>query len=180
MKLGRASRVALSVTLMLGSFAALAPVASAANCPATNLDGKTIGQIVFGASVVQVKSVTYPVSGSLNPPRSPLYAGLSARHNPLNATEGSSLIVWHINYEGCIGTLNPIISAKIGTNFAVVDENGKKKSYKISKSFSVPVGNYQSDWFRLDGSRQLIFVTCGGKVVNGHYTRNEIVISIPA
>lgn len=180
MKFGRTLGLALTAGLFLGSFAALAPTASAAKCPANNLDGKTIGAIKIGTTSVPVKSVTYPLSGELDPPKSPLFAGLSARHNPLKASTGSSIIVWHIEYEGCKGKLNPIIKAKVGTKFSVTDEEGNKTSYKITDSLSVPKGEYKAKWFRIDGSRQLIFVTCGGKIVNSHFTRNEIVIAVPA
>jgi hypothetical protein len=180
MKFRRTLGLALTAGLFLGSFAALAPTASAAKCPASNLDGKTIGTIKIGSVSVPIKSVTYPLSGELDPPKSPLFAGVSARHNPLKATVGSSIIVWHIEYDGCKGKLNPIIKAKVGSKISVTDEEGKKTSYKISDSISVPLGEYKAKWFRIDGPRQLVFVTCGGKVVKGHYTRNQIVIAVPA
>jgi hypothetical protein len=171
--------LAVTAVLFLGNFAALAPTASAAKCPAGNSDGKTIGTIKVGSLAVPVKSVTYPLSGELNPPISPLNAGVSARHNPLEATEGSSIIVWHINYKGCVGKLNPITESKVGAKFSVVDEKGATRSYKIASKTTVPLGDYKTDWFRLDGPRQLVFVTCGGKVVKGHYTRNQILIAVP-
>lgn len=180
MKLKRTLGLAAAAGVFLTSFAALAPTASAAKCPPSNLDGKTIGAIKVGSLSVPVKSITYPVSGVMDPPLSPIYAGISARHNPLKAIEGSSIIVWHVRYNGCVGKLNPILESKVGAKISVQDEDGANQSYKIAKSFSVPVGDYKPDWFRLDGPRQLVFVTCGGKVVNGRFTKNEIVIAVPA
>lgn len=180
MKFRRTLGLAVTAALFLGNFAALAPTASAAKCPASNLDGKTIGAIKVGSLSVPVKSVTYPVSGELYPPISPLFAGVSARHNPLKATAGSSIIVWHINSKGCTGKLNPIIKSKVGAKISVVDEKSATRSYKIASNFSVPLGDYKAKWFRLDGPRQLVFVTCTGKVVKGRYTRNQIIIAVPA
>ena len=180
MKFRRTLGLALTAALFLGNFAALAPTASAAKCPASNLDGKTIGTIKYGSISVPIKSVTYPISGVLNPPKSPLFAGISARHKPLSAKVGSSIIVWHVNYKGCSGKLNPIIKSKKGAKATITDENGKNKKYKITSNFSVPLGEYMAEWFTLDGPRQLVFVTCTGKVVKGRYTRNQIVIAVPA
>ncbi len=180
MKFKRTLGLALTAGLFLGSFAALAPTASAAKCPASNLDGKTIGTIKVGSLSVPVKSVTYPLSGELDPPISPLFAGLSARHNPLTATIGSSIIVWHIKYNSCIGKLNPIVESKVGAKISVVDEIGASRSYKISSNFSVAVGAYDAKWFSLEGPRQIVFVTCTGKVVNGRYSRNQIIIAVPS
>jgi hypothetical protein len=166
--------------LFLGSFAALAPTASAAKCPSGKSDGKTIGTIKYSSISVPVKSVTYPVSGELNPPVSPSVAGVSARHNPLSAKVGSSIIVWHISNKGCNGKLNPIVKSKKGAKVTITDENGAKRNYKVTDNLSIPIGSYKAKWFRLDGVRQLVFVTCGGKVVNKRFTRNLVVIAVPA
>lgn len=180
MKFRRTLGLALTAALFLGNFAALAPTASAAKCPASNLDGKTIGTIKYGSISVPVKSVTYPISGVLDPPVSPLFAGISARHKPLSATVGSSIIVWHVKYNECVGKLNPIVKSKVGSEISVKDEKQANKKYKITSNFSVPLGEYMAEWFTLDGPRQLVFVTCTGKVIKGRYTRNQIVIAVPA
>ncbi len=180
MRFSRTLSFGLTATIFIGTFAALAPVASAAKCPSGNADGKTIGNIKYGSISVPVKSVTYPVSGELDPPVSPLVAGVSALHNPLSAKAGSSIIVWHISNEGCKGKLNPLVKSKKGAKVSITDEKGTKKIYKVTDNLSVPLGSYKAKWFRLDGARQLVFVTCGGKVVNKHFTRNLIVIAVPA
>lgn len=159
-----------------------APLISAAYadpCPSPKKDGKTIGEINVGGTKINVKSVTYPLGGEFDPPKSPLNAGVSARHMPLSATEGSSLIVWHINYNGCQGKLNVINNKSIGYKFSVVDEKGKIKNYVVSSRTTVKKGQYKRDWFRLNGPRQLVFVTCTGKVVNSSYTDNLVIIATP-
>jgi hypothetical protein len=154
----------------------LAPSKACAN---PDQDGKTVGKISVGKSAVDIKRIDYPKSGVLDPPKSPLAAGVSIRHQPLSAIQGSSLIVWHVSYSGCEGKLNTITKTSLDSTFSVVDENGVTTKYKITKNTTVPVGKYDSDWFRLNGSRQLVFVTCAGKVVKGHHTHNQVVVATP-
>lgn len=149
-------------------------------CPNPARDGVTIGKVGVGSTVVDVKSVNYPAGGQLDPPASPLNVGVSARHAPLSATVGSSILVWHINYSGCTGKLNVLMDKKKGFTFSVVDENGESKRYSITSVIRTPKGKYRPEWFRLDGPRQLVFVTCIGVVVNGHYKDNLVIIARPA
>lgn len=168
-------------SLFCGLLLALSPApAVAAPCPDPNRDGRTIGRITVGSTSVDVKTVTYPAGGELLPPRSPLNVGLSVRHAPLKATEGSSVLVWHINYAGCIGKLNVINNRKPGSRISVIDEEGVTTQYVISSTVRVPKGKYRPEWFRLDGPRQLVFVTCVGVVVDGHYLDNLVIIAKPA
>lgn len=180
MNLFKLRSLLIVIALMVSSLFGFSQSAYAAKCPPTNKDGKTIGYIEVGKTKVDVKYVDYPKSGVLDPPVSPLFAGVSIRHQPLSSIQGSSLIVWHISYSGCQGKLNVITKAPLKTKFTVIDEKGVKTRYEISKNFMVPVGKYQADWFRMNGSRQLVFVTCAGKVVKGHHTSNQIVIATPA
>ena len=69
--------------------------------------------------------------------------------------------------------------APLKTKFSVVDEKGVNTQYQVVKNMTIKVGQYSADWFRLNGPRQLVFVTCAGKVVNGHHTQNQVVIAIP-
>ena len=153
--------------------------ASAAKCPPTDIDGKTVGKLFMGKSKVEIKRVDYPKSGALDPPKSPQYAGVSIRHQPLSAVQGSSIIVWHVSFHGCKGRLNMLSEAPLKTKFSVVDEKGGNTQYQVVKNFKVKKGAYQADWFRLNGNRQLVFVTCTGKVIKGHYTHNQVLIAVP-
>lgn len=166
------------IVLVTTSLIGLSP-ASAAKCPPTNIDGKTIGNLLMGKSKVEIKRVDYPKSGALDPPKSPQFAGLSIRHQPLSAIQGSSIIVWHVSFHGCKGRLNMLSKAPLNTKFFIVDEKGIKSQYEVIKNFRTPKGKYKADWFRLNGSRQLVFVTCTGKVVNGSYTQNQVLIAVP-
>ena len=141
-----------------------AGTATAAKCPPTNQDGKTVGNLIMGKSKVEIKRVDYPKSGVLDPPKSPQFAGVSIRHQPLSSIEGSSLIVWHVSYHGCKGRLNMLSEAPLKTKFSVVDEKGVNTQYQVVKNMTIKVGQYSADWFRLNGPRQLVFVTCAGEV----------------
>lgn len=153
--------------------------ASASKCPPTDIDGKTVASLFMGKSKTEIKRVDYPKSGALDPPKSPQFAGVSIRHQPLSAVQGSSIIVWHVSYHGCKGRLNMLSEAPLNTKFSVVDEQGGNTQYQVVKNFKVKKGAYQADWFRLNGSRQLVFVTCTGKIVDGSFTHNQVVIAIP-
>ena len=157
-----------------------APVSSSlVNCPPARVDGKTVGKIKVGKTIVNVKNVDYPAGKVLNPPKSPLNAGVSIRHQPLSADSGSSIVVWHINYNGCQGKLNVINNKKRGYEFTVTDERGVDTTYEVSKKFQVKKGKYDPDWFMLSGPRQLVLVTCIGKVIKGSYEDNLVIIATP-
>jgi hypothetical protein len=160
--------------------ATITPIsAQSATCPPSSVDGKTIGKIEVGKVAINLKTVKYPKGGNLNPPRSPLNAGLSARHMPLNSDLGTSVIAWHVNYNGCVGKLNVINNKPVGFEFSVSDENGVSTKYRITEKFSVKKGNYEAEWFDLSGPRRLLLVTCTGKVVNGSYQKNLILVAEP-
>lgn len=153
--------------------------AAAASCPPLDIDGKTVANLSVGKTKVEIKRVDYPKSGALDPPASPRFAGVSIRHQPLSAIQGSSIIVWHVSYHGCKGRLNVLSQAPLKTKFSIVDEKGVRTQYQMVKNFKIPKGQYKADWFRLNGSRQLVFVTCAGKVVKGSFTQNHVLIAVP-
>lgn len=156
-----------------------APVAEAAKCPSPRKDGKTVGAVIADGVTVNVKNVDYKPGKDITPPASPLNAGVSLLHQPLSSKEGSSVIVWHVNYRGCQGKLNVINDEKPGFTFGVIDENGDLVEYAIRERLQVKKGDYEEDWFMLSGKRQLIMVTCIGKVVRGSYLDNLVIIATP-
>lgn len=168
--------LALLASLLMGI-----PVASAsaAACPDPKKDGKTIGNVVFGSTVSDIKSVNYPAGGQLDPPKSPDNVGLSARHMPLSSPVGTSVLVWHVNYNGCQGRLNSLAKRGVGAKFTVIDEKGFEQRYVITKSLRVAKGKYKAEWFRMEGARQLSLFTCTGTVIDGHYTQNQVLIAVP-
>jgi hypothetical protein len=171
--------VASSIGLLLSSLLVAPAANSALKCPDPAKDGKAIGQISFEKVKVPVTSITYPKGGVMDPPGSPQNAGLSARHNPLSSQTGSSIITWHINFNGCSGALNPIMKKDIGFTFSVRDEKGVVTRYGVTEKFTVPKGAYLPEWFELAGPRQLVLITCTGKFVKGHYQDNLVIIARP-
>lgn len=175
--------VAVLTSVVVGVATLVAISASSAvaapRCPDPKKDGVTVGKIIVGKTSVDVKQVTYPAGGEIDPPASPLNAGVSLRHMPLSSPIGSSIIVWHINYAGCIGKLNVVTKQKLGSTFSIVDEKGFKHVFKITQRVTVPKGKYKQSWFTLTGPRQLVMVTCTGRVRNGHYDKNLVVIATP-
>lgn len=169
----------LLLAMLAGLLVGAPSSAGAAACPDPAKDGKTIGNIVFGSVVADIKAVTYPAGGELKPPKSPDNVGLSVRHMPLSSPVGSSLLTWHVNYNGCQGRLNPLATKGKGSRFTVIDEKGFRQDYTVARTIRVKKGEYKAEWFRLDGSRQLVLVTCTGSVVNGHYTHNLVLIATP-
>ncbi len=178
--IGLKVRVLITVIILFISSAVFGVnSANAAKCPPTNQDGKTVAKLAMGKSKVEIKRVDYPKSGVLDPPKSPQFAGVSIRHQPLSSIEGSSIIVWHVSYHGCRGRLNMLSEAPLKTKFTVTDEKGINTEYQVVKNVTIKVGAYQPDWFRMNGPRQLVFVTCAGKVVKGHHTQNQVLIATP-
>ena len=140
---------------------------------------KTVGKIKVDNVSVDVKNVDYPKGKILTPPRSPLVAGISIRHKPLSSPTGSSLVVWHVTFNGCPGKLNPLISKKKGYIFEVVDERGRTTKYVISRKKTVKRGAYDPKWFLLSGPRQLVLVTCTGKPVKRVFPNNLFIFASP-
>lgn len=175
----RFANLSIALALISNFLFVVAPSASAASCPDPKKDGKTIGKVVVGKVVAEVKYIDYEAGGYVDPPNSPLSVGLSIRHMPLSSPIGSSLLVWHVNYKGCVGRLNVLNDKKPGFKFSIVDEKGFKQEFKIAEKVQVKKGKYKAEWFQLNGPRQLTMVTCIGKVVNRHYQDNLVIIAVP-
>ncbi len=155
------------------------PSASGLECKPEKPTGKTIGEIKVGSVEMPIKGFTYPAGGVMEPQGTTLAAGLSKRHMPLSSNLGTSVITWHINYQGCWNQLNVLMSQKVGFRFKVTDENGDTRTYKIDKKLIVKKGDYKDSWFTLISPRKLTLVTCTGSFKNGHYTENMIFLASP-
>jgi Sortase domain len=167
------SGVAVALSLIL-------PINSAqAACVQTKATGKTVGQINVGSLTMPIKPFTYPAGGIMEPQKSVLMAAISLRHQPLTATMGTSVVVWHVNYAGCVNPLNVLTTKNVGYKFQVQDSDGGVISYKITSIYKVKKGNYKQSWFNVIGPRQLLLATCGGNFANGHYQENVVIIAKP-
>lgn len=167
------------LVLITSSLFVFNTTANAAKCVPVKPTGKSVGSITVGSLTMPIKSFNYPAGGVMEPQKSTLMAALSERHMPLSSTLGTSVIVWHVNYSGCVNQLNTLTYKSIGSTFNVVDENGDTTKYKIAQKFEVTKGKYKKEWFTLIGPRQLLLATCTGAFANGHYKENSILIAIP-
>lgn len=154
-------------------------VQAASNCAPVDLGKKALGSVQVGSTVVDLMRVTYPAGGDLFPPDDARIAGVSALHQPLTAQLGSTLIVWHDFWNKCSGPLNVLTKQKPGFRFSVTDAKGKKRLYEVVEVTTIKMGDYRSTWFSLNGPRQLVMVTCAGKLVNGHKALNSVVRAVP-
>lgn len=155
------------------------PVQSAqAVCKPVKSTGKTIGEIQVGSLKMPIKPFTYPAGGVMEPQKSTQMLAMSQRHQPLDATMGTTVLAWHVNYAGCVNPLNTLTSKSPGFKFQIRGEEGVI-SYTITNIVKVKKGNYKQNWFNVIGPRQLLLATCGGKFVNGTYQENVVIIAKP-
>lgn len=158
----------------------LLPIHSAqAACVQAKATGKTVGEISVGSLTMPIKPFTYPAGGIMEPQKSVQMAAISLRHQPLSATMGTSVVVWHVNYAGCVNPLNTLTTKNVGYKFDVKGDDGRVISYKIANIYKVKKGNYKQSWFNVIGPRQLLLATCGGNFANGHYQENVVIIAKP-
>ena len=176
----RKFRISLAIlfTLSLMSWP-LAQSASAA-CQPVKAKGATIGTISIGSVSAPIKSFNYPAGGVMEPQKTTLAAGLSARHMPLSSTVGTSVIVWHRDYAECLSPLNIFMEKKVGDTFSITDENGAQKRYRLTTVRVIDKGDYKRSWFTLIGPRQIALFTCTGVLKSGHYEKNMVFIATPA
>lgn len=173
-------RVLLGAALVIGvSFAPSALTVSAAACNPVKPTGKTVGTISVGNLDMPIKAFNYPVGGVMEPQGTTLAAGLSLRHMPLDSILGTTVITWHVNYNGCWSPLNVLMGKEEGFVFSLRGEDGVRTKYKIEKKLVVKKGDYKKSWFTLIGPRQVALFTCTGTFIRGHYDKNMVFIATP-
>jgi hypothetical protein len=180
MKLEKFIRVILGLALAIGiSLSPTALTVSAAACKPEKPTGKTIGTISVGNLDMPIKAFNYPAGGIMEPQGTTLAAGLSLRHMPLDSKLGTTVITWHVNYNGCWSPLNVLMGKEEGFVITLEDEDGVRTKYKIEKKLVVKKGDYKKSWFTLIGPRQIALFTCTGTFTKGHYEKNMVFIATP-
>ena len=180
MKLEKFIRVILGLALAIGiSLSPTALTVSAAACKPEKPTGKTIGTISVGNLDMPIKAFNYPAGGIMEPQGTTLAAGLSLRHMPLDSKLGTTVITWHVNYNGCWSPLNVLMGKEEGFVITLEDEDGVRTKYKIEKKLVVNKGDYKKSWFNLIGPRQIVLFTCTGTFTKGHYEKNMVFIATP-
>ena len=138
-----------------------APV-HAANCPPASVGGPTIGTITAGGISVPIKPVTFKPGGTLRPPNTNQAVGVSTLNAPLDASEGTTVMAWHVRFgRGCPGTLNPLLDLPIGATFTITPKGSPAREYRIVRKREVPKGQYRAQWFTPIGPRRVALFTCG-------------------
>ena len=152
---------AVSWIVFVGSVTGATP-ARAANCPPASVGGPAIGTITAGGTSVPIKPVSFQPGGILRPPDTNQAAGVSTLNAPLDASEGTTVMAWHVRYgKGCPGTLNPLLDLPIGATFTITKQGSQPIEYRITRRFEVPKGKYRKEWFTPVGPRRIALFTCG-------------------
>lgn len=171
--------VASSIALVAGLSLTTSGQVSAAACSPIKSAGKSVGVISLGSLSMPIKAFNYPASGIMEPAKNTTAAGLSQRHMPLSSSVGTSIIVWHRDYQGCIHPLNAFMNKTVGTKFTVTDEQGKSHTFRLTKIGVIAKGDYKPEWFDLIGPRQIVMFTCTGVFKSGHYEKNMVFVATP-
>ena len=169
--------IAFSSVLLLG----LIPVATvhAVGCPSASLGGAPVGWIDVDNVRVPIKAVNYPAGGQFDPPASNLVAGLSMRHRPLLAKQGTTVLSWHVRYGvGCDGLLNPLMTNPIGSTFTIENAKGASKQYRVTDRQTVNKGAYRPEWFQLEGDPRVALFTCTD-LKQGKYRKTMVIFAEP-
>ena len=153
--------------------------ASASSCKPVEPVGKSIGRIKAGDVSLPIIYFTYPAGGAMKIQGSTKMVGLSNRHMPLSSQVGTSVLLWHINYNHCWNDLNILTNKDAGYQFTIIDEKGKSQKYELTKRYIVNKGKYRTEWFDVVGPRKLLLVSCTGSFKDGHYTQNVVMIANP-
>jgi len=149
-----------------------------AQCPSATIGGNPIASITVDGVTVPIVSVNYPAGGVLEPPATNKIAAVSNRHASLDASTGTSVLVWHVRYgPGCYGTLNVLLHQRIGSTFTIRTAHGKT-TYAITARKDVPQGHYPASWFGQGGAHRLVLFTCTG-LVDGNFTRTVATFAQP-
>lgn len=168
--------IALVVATALVGQIGGASAARAAGCDDSD-KYKSIGNLKLGSINAPLVSFTYPAGGIMDPPNTTAIVAVSSRHVPLSGTQGTSILIWHRDWSGCLGVLNSLFDSNVGRTFVITDEKGKKSKFEITKALEVKRGNYKKSWFTLNGPRQIVLVTCSGPFENGHHLNNSVYIA---
>ena len=149
-----------TVAALLASLVGWTP-AQARTCPPASVGGPTVAVMTVGGKAVPVKRVTFRNGGALVPPATNQAAGISARHAPLGARRGATVITWHVRFgEGCDGSLNALTRMPIGSTFTVGATGKVARTYQITSRVTVPKGQLRRSWFRTGGPHRLVMITC--------------------
>lgn len=124
--------------------------------------------------------VTSPLRNNALVIPSSQYVGEYTEGTPLTGTEGTTLLVGHVNFpDGSMGAMGPITYAKPGQIINASDGTGRIHAYRIATVATYVKQALPDEVFATTGPRRLVLVTCGGPVINGYYRDNVVVTATP-
>ncbi|MFK4637156.1 sortase (surface protein transpeptidase) [Paenarthrobacter histidinolovorans] len=103
---------------------------------------------------------------------------------PIGAATGSTLLAGHVNNGLSPGALWNLAKAQKGAHVYITNSTGQQFTYKITTARTIQRQPLPEDTYTLDGTPQLVIITCAGepapdgKVLN--YTQNTIITAVPA
>lgn len=127
------------------------------------------------ASTITDNKLVIPESGSVG-----LYSGGST----LEATEGTTLIVGHVNFaDGSPGALSPLSDAKPGEVIKASGSDGVVHEFRVESEAEYLKQQLPDEVFTTTGRRVLVVITCGGPIVRVRgvlaYSSNVVVTAVP-
>lgn len=159
-----------------------------------NLDKNTIApmtiripEVGFNAGLQYTGGTDNPTTGrtEINIPVT-YRIGVYTDSAPLTSTEGTTLLVGHVNWaNGVPAPMSAIVACKLGDTVYTTDLAGTMTTWKVTRiEPQVPQVDL-SKWWNVTaktGKRQLIMATCHGTYKNGvwTYTDNHVVVAEPA
>ena len=101
----------------------------------------------------------------------------------VSGSVGSVVIVGHVNYYGQgPGAFSVLGRAKAGMSVGA-REGGATTWWRVTAVRTYPKGHLAWSYFNPKGPRQLVLITCGGKLVHSndgwHYDKNVVVVAVP-
>jgi hypothetical protein len=94
-------------------------------------------------------------------------------------TQGTVLLAGHVTYNSARGVLYPLSTIKANEIAYVSCDDGTITRWRLVKVTTPDRMALPQDIFSATGDLRLVIVTCGGKVVNGSYSKNVIAEFIP-
>lgn len=117
--------------------------------------------------------------GALTIPDDPSRVGRWTGGADLHDQAGAVLLSGHVAWAGTRGALWGLASAEPGAEVVVTDATGRPTMWQVIRVWAVKRGTALPELFRTTGAKRLVVVTCGGRVVGGHYSHNVIVEAAP-
>jgi hypothetical protein len=98
----------------------------------------------------------------------------------LDGTTGTVLIAGHVAFQGRPGALNQLASIEPGRPIWTTDQSGRASLWLATELYTSPAGDPLPELYDASGPRRLALVTCGGRLSDGQYSVNVVVIARPA